>query len=356
MRESTDWLSDQESIESQRMEMLEREAPLAALEGAFTDVLSGAGRLALAAANRGDLVPMARLLYVDLFIDPETLEPIPDPTYSDGVYYTVECNDYSFYSGSPEERAEAWLQDGEDVEATSPYMSSIFYGDLPCVYWPTPGQAERPPAFSAEGIPTLILGATADPITPIEYGMSVFNALDEGYLITTEGGPHVIFGRGDPCPDEIVTAFLVEGVTPDDRETICEGVIFDSYVSLFSSNAAEFADPLEAMMAADFEIFYLPEYYYWDYVTPTSVGCPFGGTLQFESTATGDLLTLEDCAFAFGFRMTGTGWNDYDAGFFILEVAVSGVGSGDLNYVWDANSDTYTLTGDYNGEEVDLAQ
>jgi hypothetical protein len=218
------------------------------------------------------------------------------------------------------------------------------------------GEAERPTALAAEGISTLVLGATADPITPVEYGTNVFNALADGYLVTMEGGPHVIYGRGDACPDDLVTAFLVEGTLPDEKETICEGAIFDEYWPLASTDAAEFADPLEAMIAFDDELYYLPEYYYWDYVTPTAIGCPFGGTIQFEATDTGDQLTLDACAFADGFRLTGTGGNDYDAGLFTLDVDVGGLGTGTLSYVRDDNEGTYTLTGEFNGEEVDLSQ
>ena len=55
-----------------------------------------------------------------------------------------------------------------------------------------------------------MLGATADPATPVGNGVAVYGRLDDGYLITQQGGPHVIFGRGNACPDDIVTAFLVK--------------------------------------------------------------------------------------------------------------------------------------------------
>lgn len=310
---------------------------------------------ALAAAYRGDLVPLTRLLYADLYLDPQTLEPIPDPTYSDGVYYTVTCDDYSYYTGSPEGRGEAMLRDGDALESSQPYLSSIFYGDIPCVFWPVPGEAERPAPLKANGIPTLVLGATADPITPVQYGTNVFHSLDDGYQITTQGGAHVIFGRGDACPDQLVTAFLVDGKTPDRKETTCEGVMFLSYVPLAPVDAADFTDPMEAMISADNEIYYLPEYYYWDVITPTSVGCPFGGTLHFEPNDVGDSLTLNECAFSRGFVLSGTGGNDFEAGQFFLEVTVSGVGSGTLSYLRDDNLGTYTLTGKYNNQPVDLS-
>lgn len=310
---------------------------------------------ALAAAYRGDMLPLTRLLYVDLSLDPETLVPIPDPTYSDAVYYTVECNDYNYYSGTPTARGAALMEAGDALEASLPYLSSIFYGDIPCIFWPTEGKTERPGPLTAEHIPTLVLGATADPATPVVNGENVYGRLHDGYLITTQGGAHVIFGRGDACPDEIVTDFLVEGQRPAQRETICEGIMYDPYEPLSPMDAAMFADPLEAMIAADTEFYYLPEYYYWDYVTSTTVGCPYGGTVTFEATDTGETYSLEKCAFAQGFAMTGTGDYDYEAGLFTLEVTINGDKTGALTYSRDDNDGTYTVTGDFDGQPVDLS-
>jgi hypothetical protein len=311
---------------------------------------------ALASAYRGDLVPFLRLLYIDLSQDPQTLEPIPYPDYSDAAYYTITCDDYSYYSGTPDERAQAMFKDGEALAKTAPSLSSIFYGDIPCIFWPVQGEAERPTPLTAEGIPTLVLGATADPITPVQYGTDVFSRLADGYLITTQGGAHVIFGRGDACPDEIVTAFLVEGKTPEQRRTTCEGVLYNTYIPLAALNMADFADLLEAMIAVDNEIYYLPEYYYWDVETPTTVACPYGGTMYFEATDAGDKLTLEQCAFVKGFVLTGSGGNDYDASLFTLEVTVSGSGTGTLSYTRDDSQGTYTLTGTYNGKPVEFTR
>lgn len=339
----------------------ERPFSLSDLEYVVTSELYSEGsRLmllrALAAAYRGDMVPLTRLLYADLYLDPETLEPIPDPTYSDAVYYTVECNDYNYYSGTPAERGEAMMADGDALEGSLPYLSSLFYGDIPCLFWPTVGEAERPAPLTAENIPTLVLGATADTATPVENGISVFGRLADGYLFTTEGGAHVVFGRGDACPDEMVTAFLVEDELPAERETVCKGVIYDPYEALSPADAAAFADPLEAMIAADTEWYYLPEYFYWDYATETAVGCRFGGTLTFAATDDGEEYSLDNCAFAEGFALSGSGNYDYAAGLFSLTVTVSGAQTGNLVYTRNDEDGTYTLTGEFNGATVDLAR
>jgi pimeloyl-ACP methyl ester carboxylesterase len=312
---------------------------------------------ALAAYSRNqDLAPMARILYDSLPLDPETLEPLTVLSSSDAVHYAVQCQDQEYFSGTPEQRAEAYLRAGDNLEASLPNFSALFYGDLPCVFW-APGDSEssRPAPLVADGIPTLVLGATADPATPISNGRSVFSNLADGYLVTQTGGPHVIFGRGVPCVDDLVTAFLVHDQVPDQRGTTCEGEVITAFVPLAPLDAGEFADPLEALSSLDDEFFFLPEYYFWDLTTPTVIGCPFGGSLSFEGSDAGETLAIEDCAFSEGFVMNGRGIYDYNAAFFSLAVAVTGLEEGALIYTRDADY-VRTVQGTYAGEPVDLKQ
>jgi pimeloyl-ACP methyl ester carboxylesterase len=331
---------------------------LSDMEAAVADYLySESARMllqrGLAAAARGDLVPLARMLYDALGLDPETLQAIPDPSWSDAIYYGVTCNDYAYFTGTAAARAEQYIRAGDAADASIPHLSSIFYGDLPCTFWPTRPEATRPAPLVATGIPTFVLGATADPATPVGNGEQVYGRLADGYLITTEGGAHVTFGWGNACPDDIVTTFLVEDMVPRQRETRCAGVVADAYVPLAPADARDFVDPLEALAAADDEIYYLPEYYYWDLETPTQVGCPYGGTLAFEPTDAGDSFTLDGCAFSAGFVMTGTGMYDPNIDRTTFDVAVSGLAAGTLSYVRESDG-TVRLTGTYAGNPVEL--
>ena len=334
--------------------MAQRSISLADLETAAAGyVYSETARMiflrALAAADtRDDLVPLARVLYDSLYLYPETLEPVSDPTYSDAVYYAVECNDYDYGS------AEEFFRAGDPVEAALPRLASIFYGDLPCAYWPADGFAPgRPAPLMAEGIPTLVMVGTADPATPIGNAHRIVEHLADGYLVVEEGGPHVIFGWGNACVDDLVTAYLVDDELPA-RQTNCEGVVIDPYLPLAPEEAAAFADPLEAMLSVDDEIYYLPEYYYWDLETPSGIGCPYGGRLAFEPSDVGEQFTFEGCAFSRGFVMTGTGEYDYDEESFSLQVLVAGLASGELLYVREADG-SLQVTGEYGGVAVDLS-
>jgi pimeloyl-ACP methyl ester carboxylesterase len=303
---------------------------------------------ALAAAARGDRVPLMRLLYLDLYVDPETLEAIPDPSYSDGMYYGVDCQDYSYYAGTAAERVASFLADAEAVGVERPRLGkAIFLSDLPCVTWPdAPASVERPGPLRAKGVPTIVLGAEGDPITPPAMGERVFGRLADGYLVTTKGGPHVTFGRGNPCPDDLVTAFLVDGARPTARETACPGQLVDPYVPLAPTTAAGFASLHEALASLERELSYLPEYYYWDFVTPTAAGCPAGGgTILFRASGSVARLTFRRCGFTRGFVVTGTGRWNYGRDRVALDVAVTGRFAGRYRYVRHGSSVTVVKAG-----------
>ncbi len=305
-------------------------------------------------ARDGNPVMLARMLYTALSVDPETLAPISDPSYSDAIYYAVQAQDYSYFDGTPAERAEAYLRAGDPVEAHLPYMASVFYGDLPIVFWPTePAADTRPEPLAAENIPTLVLSSTADPATPYSNALSVYSRLDDGYLVTQIDGPHVIFGWGNHCVDDLVTAFLVSGIRPAKRETTCSGPLIEDFVPLAPRGAEEFSDPLEALASVDDEIYYLPEYYYWDLMTPVAVGCPYGGTLTFVPSAGGERFTFDACSFSRGFIITGTGSYNYGEDLFELEVELSGIAEGALTYRRNYLGQL-SVTGSYNGNEINL--
>jgi pimeloyl-ACP methyl ester carboxylesterase len=283
---------------------------------------------ALAAyTSNSDIIPLARLLYIDLAVDPQTLEVIPDPSWSDAIFYGVECQDYGYPGNTPDRKAENYLDAADPFEASIPRLASIIYGDLPCAYWPAAtSDLTRPDYLLAEGIPTLVLGATADPATPVGNGINVYQHLADGYLITTEGGSHVTFGYGNECPDALVTDFLVNDVVPAERETVCEGIVADDYAPIAPRSTKSFDSPAEALSWIETEIYYLPEFFYWDGYTPTSTGCTYGGTFGFDTNTAGTryLFELNHCEFIANFRMTGNGSYNTENDRFTLNVKTTG--------------------------------
>lgn len=274
---------------------------------------------ALAAhAGRDDLVPLLRLAYVNLVVDPLTLQPIDDPSWSDAMYYAVECLDYSFEGETPEEKVQAIVDGAEGVEGLT--VGSVYYGDLPCAFWPHGTDQGRPEALSADGVPVLVLGSTVDPVTPYHQGVDVHERLVDGHIMSKEGGPHVIFGWGESCPDAEVTAFILDGTAPE-TET-CEGVVVGDYVPLFPQDLPE--EGADLLDLVEWEVTYHPDYYYWDGYTDTSVGCYNGGTWSFTATDAGNDFVFEECELAAGLVIAGSGSYDWEEDVFALDATIAG--------------------------------
>jgi hypothetical protein len=177
---------------------------------------------------------MLRAYYDSIVVDPETVKTIPDPTYSDAMYYSTECQDYAFFlgQGDSDARAGAWLAEGAKTGINDLRLGGTYYGDMPCVYWPAqPKTDTRPAAILDPPYPTFVMTATSDPATPIANAMRLYGRLNDAYFIEALGGDHVIFGRGDDCPDKMITAYLVSATLAVDPRDDVPHTYVDEYVA-----------------------------------------------------------------------------------------------------------------------------
>ena len=161
---------------------------------------------AVAAAGRDDLVPLLRLAYVNFVVDPQTLEAIPDPSYSDGMYYGVDCRDYGYYTGTPEERAAQFL--GSRHEPV-PAVPSLVVGARP---GRSPGRRVSGPRPVAVRPVSAMAQAVLDPALP-RFRLAGFGRLG-GWVALGGSRPRPSAWSASvyhDCPDELVTRFLVAG-------------------------------------------------------------------------------------------------------------------------------------------------
>jgi pimeloyl-ACP methyl ester carboxylesterase len=307
---------------------------------------------ALTAAAGADYVPLARLAYDSLALDPETLAAKADPSYSDAMYYAVECQDYAYYpgGGDPFARLKAWADAGTDTGVNRLRLASTYYGDLPCLYWPAePASDTRPAPLLDTPFPILVLTATLDPATPISNAMRIYARASDAYLVVTTGGPHIVFGRGEACPDQLVTAFVARGTLPATRVTVCDGLVADPYVRNALRSVSDYRDALALMASMDDQIVNTDDYNYLLGDVPIVLGCDFGGTLAYRPGESGTALLLRRCAFTRGVPLSGKGIID-PGGAMRLDVQLPG---GSLHYVRDADG-TRTVKGTYRTRRVNL--
>jgi pimeloyl-ACP methyl ester carboxylesterase len=312
---------------------------------------------ALAAAKESDMVPMARLLYQQVPLNPETFTYEGDPDFSDTMFYNVLCTDDSFFEGTTEERIARTIEAGQASNGTVPRLDGSVYTGLTCAYWPsTPKGVAVAEPLVAEGVPVFVLNATLDPATPFQEGQAVFESLADGYHLYVEGGQHGLYGWGYDCPDRYISDFMLGGVLPDRREIVCQDwgdeVAWD-YIPRIKENASAYADPLEVFWAIYVEIQLQPEYFYSHFEEDTSIACPYGGAMTFGPDDAGEAFTFTECAYTRGFALSGDGSYDYENGEFTISAEVSGERRGTLTFTID-ESGIIAVSGDYGGKLIDL--
>ena len=133
------------------------------------------------------------------------------------IYFAVNCLDFAWPVGDPD----AVFAQGKATAQESPHFGEALVNDyVRCAMWPTPSVPLEP--VTAPGTPPiLVVSTTGDPATPYESGVAVADRLESGVLVTNEGDGHGVVANGKPCIDDLVAAYLVENVVPDDGYT-CE--------------------------------------------------------------------------------------------------------------------------------------
>ncbi len=261
---------------------------------------------ALTAAEAGDWVPLARMVYSGF--GPYVMSR----NASDFAYYATSCADR--FVGAPDtDTAQylAWL-------ARSPFASSpagsVYLSSAACHAWPLPPGTTPPVAVpSTADFPVLILAATGDPITPAAHGRRIYERyrlIADTYLIETRDGPHVTFSRGWPCPDDLVIDLLVHGTRPSEPRTSCPGDIVAPYLEFPDASGEQ--DPIaDRARALDLELLAHPDYWAWDGSAPLAVGCRYGGRIEVQAKADPDdgveRITIDRCAVMRDEPMSGTG-------------------------------------------------
>ncbi|HET7703187.1 MAG TPA: alpha/beta fold hydrolase [Candidatus Limnocylindrales bacterium] len=319
----------------------------AAIEAAVGTLLyDPVGRMliqrAVAAADNGDAVPLARLVNI--------LGPGVAADTSSFAYHAVTCADYRVSPTSDPRDVAALEAAGDAVGVDELRTDEVFGAQYPCLYWPfQPADGSRPAPLTATPFPVFVLGATGDPITPIGQARTIAGRLVDGYLIETSGGPHVTFGRGEACVDGPVLRFLLDGLRPRQRTIHCSGAMAGSYIPLTAATAAGYADALDAMTSAESELFAEPEYQLWDGAEELRIGCRHGGFLVVIPGTGQDSLRFADCAFTAGLPLTGTGTYGFDDDVVRWTVTVP---DGRLDYV--SNADEQSVSGTWEGRPVEL--
>jgi pimeloyl-ACP methyl ester carboxylesterase len=270
---------------------------------------------AVAAASHGDWLLLYRLVVVALpepVIGQAHLSP-----WTPTSYYAIECADVDARRLGGLDAFDAAV--AEAASKAGPF-AGLVYQDAPCLDWPAPvhapsvgvtaaAEASRAATPLPAAVPTLVLAATADPITPISNAEGIVARSPGAPLVMTDGGRHVSLWDGDACVDGIARTFLLDGRLPP-TNTHCPGSIATDYVKLLPAKASGFASDKAAIEAVAHEFEALPEVTDWDGLGTIIIGCPAGGDVRFYGFPGEINLLVSRCAFVPGLTLDGDGSMD----------------------------------------------
>ncbi len=309
---------------------------------------------ALAASAQGDKVPMLRLAYSNLYIDPETEEGFSDPTWFGAAYFAINCRDYSDGAGTPDVDAQRILAEARALAPDAPrFLRSYYIERLVCAYWPTASERPRPEPFAGGDYPTLLLNSDADPITPVSMAYSVLDNVKNGYLVVMQGGPHVIWGRGLACPDATVSRLIIDGTPPPAQVQLCQQDFIDPYLPLTLTGDAASLDAFSLGQAIETELDASVDFANWSYHDVLEVSCNHGGRIKAMPTNSGATVQFTACAFWPDLPLYGDGTMTFvgDAEVALeLDLSVLGAARGQFVYVSDGAAGTASVSGTLNGK------
>jgi pimeloyl-ACP methyl ester carboxylesterase len=133
-----------------------------------------------------------------------------------GVAFTaISCLDSA---GDDEEWTIADQRDfARQVAEVSPTFGWWFSGSGGCEGWPYAADEVLTDLDAAANAanPLLVVGTTNDPATPYQWAQALAEDLGAP-LLTYTGEGHTAYGRSNRCVTDVVDAYLVDGVVPED--------------------------------------------------------------------------------------------------------------------------------------------
>ncbi|WP_130799922.1 alpha/beta hydrolase [Streptomyces otsuchiensis] len=164
-------------------------------------------RDALNAAADGDGAPLLAL--ADSYHDRE-----PAGSYGTIMFAfpAISCLDAPAALEDPD----AVREELASFEEASPTFGRDFaWATLMCAAWPVEAKGTPAPVEAAGAADILVVGTTRDPATPYGWSEALAEQLESGVLLTYDGDGHGAYGE-NACVDEVVGAYLLDGVSPEE--------------------------------------------------------------------------------------------------------------------------------------------
>ncbi|TEB34815.1 hypothetical protein FA13DRAFT_1707039 [Coprinellus micaceus] len=182
-----------------------------------------AGALAQLAAGNGTAL-------LSMFGDPETYTCSCDEHAHDwdGVLEgqtTVACNDGAEVPKSLKQLQKYW----DGLAGISPFATYVGIIRAGCTNWPRNKKPFSGPFVGNTSHPILLIGNTADPITPLASAKKMAQGFKDSVVLTIDAGGHCSLNAPSICAQQYIRQYFQAGTLPEEG-TVCDPIFPNSFL------------------------------------------------------------------------------------------------------------------------------
>lgn len=248
----------------------------------------------LAAATRDELEPLARIAGIVAGFYPE----VSDNTWL-AAYYAATCAD--ILATSPSATSDWYASSFGEVSTLS--LASLYWADMPCLYWPRAPATNPAQPAQARAAPTMVIAGSLDPFGGHQVATDLFVRGFATNFVEVERGGHLAGGRGNSCVDTAIRRFLFAPTEGIGHQT-CQAELGPDYRAI--PTAEPRLSALGLMVNSEIELSLMPELAVAGW-SDSSLPCRYGGAVRIQRSGSITAFSMSSCSLLRDWALTGSG-------------------------------------------------
>ncbi|KIY60841.1 alpha/beta-hydrolase [Cylindrobasidium torrendii FP15055 ss-10] len=174
----------------------------------------------LAALAQGDGSIIFQFTGQEVYSEADISESLNAPYGTERTWeseFAISCADMEEITDGPEELLAYY----ESVKNISYFMDAVMWQRTRCSGWKVHPEHFMGPVMGNTSFPLLLLGNTADPVTPVSAAKTMSGRFPGSVVLTQNSGGHTTLSASSNCTVAAVAAYFINGTLPS-ANTVCE--------------------------------------------------------------------------------------------------------------------------------------
>lgn len=142
-------------------------------------------------------------------------------------FLALHCNDGDDVPFSPDELRQHY----ESMSNVSDWAETWVFTRISCLGWPKVKKGFRGPFGGNTSHPLLVVGNTADPVTPLSSAKKMAEGFAGAVVLTQDTGGHCSINSPSICTQNYIREYFQSGTLPE-ADTVCQPIIKNPFFGL----------------------------------------------------------------------------------------------------------------------------